>query len=77
MLPAWSRAVTLKLNGIPAVAFPGTEVSTSWLAGPAETPIRSEESVRVPSVTWKNRVPALLKAKVKEPVPFVKTVGLG
>jgi hypothetical protein len=79
MFPAWSSAVTVKLNDVPAVAEDGAETE-KCVAGPALTtipplvPVIDGSAVSVPIRCC---VPGVFKVAWNEPVPAVSVALAG
>lgn len=77
VLPDASRAVTVKVMGDPAVAFVGTELSTSWDAAEGFTVMEPLVVVRLPSAAVMVRLPTVLRVTWKDLVPLVRVDALG
>jgi hypothetical protein len=77
VLPLESFAVTLMLNGVPAVAFAGTDPSTNWDARFEFTVIPEEVMERTPSFAVRVWLPVDLRVVVKLPTPLVSVAAGG
>ena len=75
----WSRAVTVKLKAVPAVALEGA-ATVKCVAAPALTviellvPVTDAFPVSVPVIVW---LPEVLSFALKVPVPLVRVLLAG